>query len=89
MIRVAIADDQPLVRSGLMMILAAEDDIDVVGQAADGDSALEVVASTAPDVLLLDVQMPGMDGLAVMERLTAMEAATRWRSRCAGPVGWR
>lgn len=77
MIRVGIVDDQPLVRSGLMMILAAEDDIDIVGQAADGDGALALVTDVLPDVLLLDVQMPGLDGLAVMERIAGLEVQTR------------
>lgn len=77
MIRVGIVDDQPLVRSGLMMILAAEDDIDIVGQAADGDGALALVTDVLPDVLLLDVQMPGFDGLAVMERIAGLEVQTR------------
>ncbi|HET8617200.1 MAG TPA: response regulator transcription factor [Actinomycetales bacterium] len=77
MIRVAIADDQPLVRSGLTMILTAETDVEVVGQAADGGAALELVAATSPDVLLLDVQMPGMDGLAVMDQIATLELSTR------------
>lgn len=77
MIRVGIVDDQPLVRSGLMMILAAEDDIDIVGQAADGDGALALVTDVLPDVLLLDVQMPGLDGLAVLERIAGLEVQTR------------
>jgi DNA-binding NarL/FixJ family response regulator len=76
-IRVVIADDQPLVRSGLTMILEGETDIDVVGEAADGTAALDLVAGTAPDVLLLDVQMPGMDGLAVVEKVAASDVPTR------------
>jgi DNA-binding NarL/FixJ family response regulator len=77
MIRVAIVDDQPLVRSGLTMILTAEVDLEVVGEAADGDGALELIRTAAPDVLLLDVQMPGMDGLAVMKLIATMEVSTR------------
>jgi DNA-binding NarL/FixJ family response regulator len=77
MIRVAVVDDQPLVRGGLMMILTAEDDVDVVGQAGDGEGALELVTAHAPDVLLLDVQMPGMDGLEVMEQLAIRDVPTR------------
>jgi DNA-binding NarL/FixJ family response regulator len=77
MIRVAIADDQPLVRSGLLMILEAEPDVEVVGQASDGEEALELVTATSPDVLLLDVQMPGLDGLGVVEKLAGLEVSTR------------
>jgi DNA-binding NarL/FixJ family response regulator len=77
MIRVAIADDQPLVRSGLLMILEAEPDLEVVGQASDGEEALELVTATSPDVLLLDVQMPGLDGLRVVEKLAGLEVSTR------------
>jgi DNA-binding NarL/FixJ family response regulator len=75
--RVALADDQPLVRSGLRMILEGEPDLRVVGEAADGAAAVELVLSTRPDVLLLDVQMPGVDGLAAMEQLVAQDVPTR------------
>lgn len=77
MIAVVIADDQPLVRSGLRMILEAEPDIEVAGEAADGEAALALVTSSPPDVLLLDVQMPGVDGLAVMEQIAASDLTTR------------
>lgn len=77
MIAVVIADDQPLVRSGLRMILEAEPDIEVAGEAADGETALAMVTSSPPDVLLLDVQMPGVDGLAVMEQIAASDLTTR------------
>jgi DNA-binding NarL/FixJ family response regulator len=76
-IRVALADDQPLVRSGQRMNLEAEPDLDIVGEACDGAEAVELVARTAPDVLLLDVQMPGTDGLAAMAQIAQSEAATR------------
>jgi DNA-binding NarL/FixJ family response regulator len=69
MIRVLIADDHPVVRQGLRTFLGVQDDIDVVGEAADG---LEVVAQAealAPDVILLDLKMPGVDGLAALEEL--------------------
>jgi DNA-binding NarL/FixJ family response regulator len=78
-IEVAVADDQPLVRSGLRMILEAETDVAVVAEASDGAEALEVVEASAPDVLLLDVQMPGLDGLAVMEQIAAASVPTRVR----------
>ena len=77
MISVAIADDQPLVRSGLRMILEGETDVVVTGEAADGGEAVELVASTDPDVLLLDVQMPSIDGIEAMGRLAAAESRTR------------
>ncbi|MGN6088369.1 MAG: response regulator [Actinomycetales bacterium] len=77
MIRVAIADDQPLVRSGLRMILESEPDLEVVAEASHGQEAVAVVMEQRPDVLLLDVQMPGVDGLAAMEQLTTLDTDTR------------
>lgn len=74
---IALADDQPLVRSGLRMILESEPDFRIVGEAADGAAAVEVVASEQPDVLLLDVQMPGTDGLVAMEQIAASGVPTR------------
>lgn len=76
-IRVAIADDQPLVRSGLRMIAEGEADLDVVGEAADGEAAVRLVETVRPVVLLLDVQMPHVDGLEAMERIAASGAPTR------------
>ena len=76
-VRVVVADDQPLVRSGLRMILEGETDILVVGEAGDGDAAVSLVADVEPDVLLLDVQMPGSDGLGAVQRITASGASTR------------
>jgi len=69
MIKVAIADDQPLVRAGLRMILEGEADFQVVGEAADGEHAVELAAREQPDVLLLDVRMPGLDGLETAQRI--------------------
>ena len=63
MIRVLIADDQAMVRSGLSLLLRAEPDVEVVGEAADGGEALRLARTLAPDVVLMDVRMPGMDGL--------------------------
>jgi DNA-binding NarL/FixJ family response regulator len=77
MISVAIADDQPLVRSGLRMILEGEADLEIVGEAADGAAAVALVTSTLPDVLLLDVQMPGVDGLEALSQLTGAGVETR------------
>ena len=76
-VRVALADDQPLVRSGLRMILEGEPDLEIVGEASNGDAAVDLVARTAPDVLLLDVQMPGTDGLAAMARISDAGLPTR------------
>ncbi len=63
MIRVLLADDQKLVRTGFDMILSLEDDIAVAGQACDGAQAIELARSEHPDVILMDVQMPGVDGI--------------------------
>lgn len=71
MIRVVLADDQALVRSGLRALLANSDDIQVVGEASDGREAVAVVSRTQPDVVLMDVRMPGVDGIAATHRITA------------------
>lgn len=71
MIRVAIADDHALVREGLRLILDAQEGIAVCGEASDGREIVEVVQRSAPDVVLMDVRMPGMDGLQAAERLLA------------------
>jgi DNA-binding NarL/FixJ family response regulator len=70
-IRVVIADDQALVRTGFRMILAEADDIEVVGEAADGETAVRVAAAARPDVLLMDVRMPGTDGIAATRQIRA------------------
>ena len=70
MIRVVIADDQPLVRTGLRMILHAEPDIEVVGEAADGRSAIAECARLCPDVVLMDVRMPDVDGIEATRVVT-------------------
>jgi DNA-binding NarL/FixJ family response regulator/class 3 adenylate cyclase len=68
-ISVVIADDQQLLRTGFRVILDAEPDIAVVGEAADGQAAVDVVARRRPDVILMDIRMPGLDGLAAAERI--------------------
>jgi len=68
-IRVLLADDEHLIRTALAQLLDLEDDLQVVGQAATGDEALAVAAKERPDVAVLDLQMPGPDGIAVAERL--------------------
>jgi DNA-binding NarL/FixJ family response regulator len=75
LIRVVIVDDDPLVRVGLSLVLGAGADIEVVGEAADGAAALDAVRTLAPDVVLMDIRMPGMDGLAATEALRGAEPA--------------
>ena len=74
-IRVVVADDQDLVRTGLVMILGAQPGIDVVGEAADGIQAIEVATRLRPDVLLVDIRMPRLDGIEVTRRLAGPEVA--------------
>jgi DNA-binding NarL/FixJ family response regulator len=73
-IRVVVVDDHAVVRSGLVQFLSGTDDVEVVGTAADGDEAVTVVRSCTPDVVLMDLQMPGVDGVTATRRIT--EAAT-------------
>jgi len=70
-IRVVIADDHRVVRDGLCYLLSQEPDVEVVGEAGDGRQAVDVAAATGPDVLLLDLYMPGLDGHAVLAELGA------------------
>jgi DNA-binding NarL/FixJ family response regulator len=70
-IRVLLADDQALLRTGFRMILQAQPDVDVVGEAVDGADAVRQAARLTPDVVLMDVRMPVMDGIAATERITA------------------
>jgi len=76
-LRVLVVDDQALVRAGFTSILQREDDIEVVGEAAGGVEALEAVARTHPDVVLMDVRMPRMDGIAATRQLRARHPAVR------------
>ena len=77
MIKTAIADDQELVRSGIRMILEGESDMQVAGEAADGQQAFELVQQVPVDVLLMDVRMPGEDGISATRRILAQPAPPR------------
>ena len=70
-VRVLVADDQALVRAGFVALLAAQEDVDVVGEAADGEQAVELALRLRPDVVLMDIRMPGLDGLAATRRIVA------------------
>ena len=82
-IRVLVVDDQELVRLGFCVILDAADGITVVGEAANGEAAVAQVAAHAPDVVLMDIRMPGMDGLEATRVITRGAAA---RSADSGPA---
>ena len=77
MIRVLLADDQALVRGGFRLILEAEPDIEVVAEAADGDQAVAAALETRPDLVLMDIRMPVMDGLEATRRLVPQLGGTR------------
>jgi DNA-binding NarL/FixJ family response regulator len=77
MIKVLLADDQGLVRAGFRMILGAEDDLEVVGEAADGLEAVEMVTRLEPDVVLMDIRMPGLDGIEATRRAMAARPEVR------------
>ncbi len=76
-IRLVIADDHPIVRDGLKKLLLLEDDLDVVGEASDGREVLDKVRELDPDVLLLDLRMPNLDGLAALQALQQINKRTR------------
>ena len=81
-IRVLLVDDQPLLRTGFRMILEAEQDIAVVGEAGDGLQALDQVRVLQPDVVLMDIRMPRMDGVEATRQITAPAGTDPRRSWC-------
>ncbi|GIG40663.1 response regulator [Cellulomonas phragmiteti] len=77
MIRVLLVDDQALIRMGFRLLIDSTDDLEVVGEAQDGASAIEQVAALRPDVVLMDVRMPGVNGIAATERIVAAHPEVR------------
>jgi DNA-binding NarL/FixJ family response regulator len=75
MIRLLIADDQAVVRAGLSVILGAEPDIEVVGEAIDGADAVRLAKELRPDLICMDIRMPGTDGIAATRTITAAPAS--------------
>ncbi|WP_022884523.1 response regulator [Glaciibacter superstes] len=77
MIRVLVADDHPIVRGGIVGLLGAADDIEVVGEASDGAEAVTLATTLAPDLVLMDLRMPQLDGVAATAQILAASATTR------------
>ncbi|MCP5116084.1 MAG: response regulator transcription factor [bacterium] len=76
-IKIMVADDHPVVREGIRKLLELEDDMQVVGEACDGREVLEMVGQLQPDIVLLDLKMPGMDGLAVLQTLQHVKGGAK------------
>ncbi len=74
-VRLVLVDDDPLVRAGLRLILGGDPGIEIVGEAADGHGAVSVVRERRPDVVLMDIRMPRLDGLAATEQVLAIQPA--------------
>src|SRR5690348_1578422 len=77
MIRVLLVDDQPLIRAGLRMLCDAEADLEVVGEAGDGRQAVSLAERLSPDVVVMDLRMPGVDGISATSRILASRPAAR------------
>ena len=76
-VKVLIADDHPIVREGLRRLLSLEDDVEIVGEAGDGDATVSMVDRLDPDIVLLDIRMPGMDGFGALQKLQRLGKKTR------------